>query len=198
MHPASPLARSSALGLLLGLAFCPCGEARAQAPQPTGEEVALEVKVCLASRDEGEVDAECQSVASHLQRLPVRFPTLRHQHSETVQVVVGQSADLALPDGVQLELRPVSIMDLMLNMQVVVEQADRQAPMTTGIRLIRGHSVILGGVRNAEGNLLIEVRQSLDAAPPLRMGPTVRQPSTAPPPRRVPQVRRVGNQRSSR
>ena len=197
MHPAAPVARGSALGLLLGLALTPWGDARAQAAEPPREEVAVAVKVCLALRDEGEVDAECQSVAGHLRQLPVRFRALRHQRSETVQVVMGQLTDVALPDGAQLELRPVLMMDRMLSMEVVVDQAGPQAPMTTGIRLTQGHSVIFGGVQNGGGNLLmIELRQALDDGP--RMSPTARQPATAPPPRRVPEVRRVGTRRSGR
>jgi len=180
------------LGVFRSLVFlslvCLAGPSRAwaQAPLPfEDDEVEFEVNVCLASKEEGGVDPECQSMQ---EQLPVRFGTLRLQQRANFALAFGEPHGLALPSGSQLLFRPISIVDRKLQMHVQMPGV-----VNTRVQLGSGRSIILAGVRHNLGNLIVELR------PTFIVPPTPQSPIAKDVPRarsRVPEVRRVGGQRS--
>ena len=146
--------------MLLSVAvFASGGQAVAQDDRTAaaGAPVAFEVNVCLASQPEGEVDPECRSMQS---QLPVRFGTLKLQQRRTVNSRFGEQGGIDLPTGSTVEIRPISIVESQLHMQL-----EMPGVMNTRLRLQSGRSVIVAGERHASGYLIIEVKPTFVPAP---------------------------------
>ncbi len=153
--------------------------------QQVGEQqVEFRVNVCLASKEEGRVDPECESMQK---QLPVRFGTLVLKQRQEFGLAFGERREVGLPSGAQLVFAPISIASDKLRMHVLM-----RGVVNTRVQLGSGRSMILAGVPYERGNLIVELRPTF-VTPPAPQSPMALQ--EAPPARRrtpLPEVRRVG------
>ena len=115
------------------------------------EKVALDVMVSQISQQPGSVDPRAERIDAKL-RGEFRYESLRVLQEERLELELNELASLELPNGHELQLRPLSISDRGVLVAVNVEgsvQTDMQIP--------NGHLVAIGAGRYQDGKLVISI-----------------------------------------
>jgi hypothetical protein len=172
--------------LALGAAFCllalgTAGLVQADCPTPASpDRIALSILIAHGSQGEidgqGGIDAECAALNG---RLPVAFSTLRAKAQRCFNLAFGESAEMALPSGGSVQFLPISIVDDMLHVQLLMPGV-----LNTRLRTATGRAVIVAAGKDEIGQLFIELTPSF--TPPLLLTPGQQ---------KVPKVRQAGDHR---
>ena len=121
------------------------------APAQDAERIAVDVMVSRISQQPCAVDPRAQRLDAKL-RGEFRYECLKVLKQERLSVALNELASFALPNGRDLQLRPLSISDRGVLMAVNVEgsvQSDMQIP--------NGHLVAIGAGRYEDGKLVISL-----------------------------------------
>lgn len=133
--------------LVTGLAWVVPVVAAAQG----AELIAVDVMVSQISQQSCAVDPRAQRLDAKL-RGEFRYECLKVLKQQRLNVALNELASVALPNGRDLQLRPLSISDRGVLMAVNVEgsvQSDMQIP--------NGHLVAIGAGRYEDGKLVISL-----------------------------------------
>ena len=133
--------------LVTGLAWVVPVVAAAQG----AELIAVDVMVSQISQQSCAVDPRAQRLDAKL-RGEFRYECLKVLKQQRLSVALNELASVALPNGRDLQLRPLSISDRGVLMAVNVEgsvQSDMQIP--------NGHLVAIGAGRYEDGKLVISL-----------------------------------------
>ena len=133
--------------LVTGLAWVVPVVAAAQG----AERIAVDVMVSQISQQSCAVDPRAQRLDAKL-RGEFRYECLKVLKQQRLSVALNELASVALPNGRDLQLRPLSISDRGVLMAVNVEgsvQSDMQIP--------NGHLVAIGAGRYEDGKLVISL-----------------------------------------
>ena len=115
------------------------------------ERIAVDVMVSRISQQPCAVDPRAQRLDAEL-RGEFRYECLKVLKQERLSVALNELASVALPNGRDLQLRPLSISDRGVLVAVNVEgsvQSDLQIP--------NGHLVAIGAGRYEDGKLVISL-----------------------------------------
>ena len=115
------------------------------------ERIAVDVMVSRISQQPCAVDPRAQRLDAEL-RGEFRYECLKVLQQERLSVALNELASFALPNGRDLQLRPLSISDRGVLVAVNVEgsvQSDMQIP--------NGHLVAIGAGRYEDGKLVISL-----------------------------------------
>jgi len=116
-----------------------------------GGQIRVDVMVCQISQAPGAIDPRASRLDAKL-RNEFRYESLRVVEQRRLSLALNQLASVALPNGHQLQLRPLSLSDRGVLMAVTVEgsvQSDMQIP--------NGHLVAIGAGRLDDGKLVISL-----------------------------------------
>jgi hypothetical protein len=133
--------------------FLACLVAAAAAAE-SGGPIAVEVMVSQISQEPGEIDPRARRLDAEL-RDEFRYESLHVLKKEKLSLALNQVGVVALPNGKELQLRPLSVSDRGVLMAVNVEgsvQSDMQIP--------NGHLVAIGAGRYQDGKLVISLEPS--------------------------------------
>ena len=121
--------------------------ARAQDAGP----IRVDVMVSQISQEPGSVDPRAKRLDAKLHN-EFRYESLRVLQQKSLSLALNEIGKLALPNGGDLMLRPLSLSDRGVLMAVTVEgvvQSDMQIP--------NGHLVAIGAGRFEDGKLVISL-----------------------------------------
>jgi len=133
--------------LVTGLAWVVPVVAAAQG----AERIAVDVMVSQISQQSCAVDPRAQRLDAKL-RGEFRYECLKVLKQQRLNIALNELASVALPNGRDLQLRPLSISDRGVLLAVNVEgsvQSDMQIP--------NGHLVAIGAGRYEDGKLVISL-----------------------------------------
>jgi hypothetical protein len=123
------------------------GVAAAQSAGP----VVIEVMVSQISQQPGSIDPRAKRLDAKL-RDEFRYESLQVLSQRKLTLKLNELATVALPDGNELQLRPLNISDHGVLVAVTVKgsvQSDLQIP--------NGHLVAIGAGRHGDGKLVISL-----------------------------------------
>lgn len=139
--------RAGIAALVAGLAWLAPVVAAAQDAGP----IAVDVMVCQISQQPGPVDSLAQRLHAKL-RNEFRYESLRVLKQQRLSLELNQLASFALPDGRQLQLRPLS-----LSKRGVLISVNVQGAVQTDMQIRNGHLVAIGAGRYEDGKLVISL-----------------------------------------
>jgi hypothetical protein len=119
-----------------------------------GDTVHFDVMVSRISNEPGTVDARASRLDATL-RDEFRYESLAVLQEKRITVAINDLASMKLPNGKELQLRPLSLSDRGVLVAVNVEgavQSDMQIP--------NGHLVAIGAGRFEAGKLVISIEAS--------------------------------------
>lgn len=159
---------SSAALALAALAFAGVapGDARAEetqislvppsnaAPDPRAEvprmpPITIRISVASANEAEGEVDPKASDIFEHL---PNRFHSIHMIEERTIEVWLGERAEVALPTGSTVSLLPVAVHNQQLHLQL-----DMPEVLNTSMRMSNSRALYVGGVGYGDGTLIFKL-----------------------------------------
>lgn len=123
----------------------------APATAEDGGPIAVEVMVSHISQQPGEIDSRAKRLDAEL-RDEFRYESLRVLKKQKLSLALNEVGKVALPNGSELQLRPLSLSDRGVLMAVNVTgsvQSDMQIP--------NGHLVAIGAGRFEDGKLVISL-----------------------------------------
>lgn len=132
-------------------AFLACLLAAAPAAAQGGGPIAVQVMVSHISQNPGEIDPRAHRLDAEL-RDEFRYESLRVLKQQQLSLALNEIGRVSLPNGSELQLRPLSLSDRGVLMAVTVKgsvQSDMQIP--------NGHLVAIGAGRHEDGKLVISL-----------------------------------------
>ena len=133
--------------LVVGLTWLVPAVAAAQGAKA----IAVDVMVCQISQQPGSVDPRAQRLDAKL-RNEFRYESLRVLQQQRLSLELNQLASLALPNGRQLQLRPLNLSE-----RGVLISVNVQGAVQTDLQIPSGHLVAIGAGRHEDGKLVISL-----------------------------------------
>jgi len=140
--------RSATMAALMAALLVLAGSGVARAADGPIE---IDVMVSEISKEPGAIDPRAKRLDAKL-RNDFRYESLKVLSQKKVRVALNELARVPLPDGNELQLRPLNISDRGVLVAVTVEgtvQSDLQIP--------NGHLVAIGAGRHGDGKLVISL-----------------------------------------
>lgn len=132
-------------------AILACLLAAAPALAQDGGPIAVEVMVSQISQSPGQIDPRARRLDAEL-RDEFRYESLRVLKQQKLSLALNEIGRVSLPNGSELQLRPLSLSERGVLMAVTVKgsvQSDMQIP--------NGHLVAIGAGRYEDGKLVISL-----------------------------------------
>jgi hypothetical protein len=136
---------------IAALAACLGWLAPAAALAQAARSIEVDVMVCRISQDPGPVDPRASRLDAQL-RGEFRYESLKVLQQKRLSLALNELGRLGLPNGSELQLRPLSLSDRGVLMAVAVQgsvQSDMQIP--------NGHLVAIGAGQLEGGKLVISL-----------------------------------------
>jgi hypothetical protein len=133
--------------LVAGLSWLLPGVGAAQGAAP----ITVEVMVCQISQQPGSVDPRAQRLDAKL-RGEFRYESLRVLKQQRLRLALNELASVELPNGRELQLRPLSVSDRGVLIAVNVQDS-----VQTDMQIQNGHLVAIGAGRFEDGKLVISL-----------------------------------------
>ncbi len=138
-----------AAALALGMLGSPVARADSELRAPR-RSVLVRTLVVHAEKKPGQVDWICEELKKKLKLM--NFGTLRVVQRRLFKLAFGEAGRLPLPEGREVRFLPISILHRQLHMQV-----EMPGLVNTRMRMKNGRGVILGGVEDGDGYLIVYV-----------------------------------------
>lgn len=111
--------------------------------------ITIRISVASANEAEGEVDPKASDIFEHL---PNRFRSIHMIEERTIQVWLGERAEVALPTGSTVSLLPVAVHNQQLHLQL-----DMPEVLNTSMRMSNSRALYVGGVGYGDGTLIFKL-----------------------------------------
>ena len=159
----APLAFAAAL-VLAG--FAP-HESQAQTALPP---ITIHVVVAVASEEAGTVDAAALDIS---EQLPAKYHSIRMIEERTIEVLFGEQAHVALPNGTEVRLIPVAVHGGQLHLQL-----EMPSVLNTSMRMANNRAFYVGGVPYGQGTLVFKLVPDFSAYVETPVGERAASPET--------------------
>jgi hypothetical protein len=140
----------------------------AEAPSPTVPVVhalppiLIKISIARASKAEGAVEPAAVDIYEHL---PAKYHSISLLETRTVAVLLGEQAEVQLPNGSEVRLRPIAVHGGQLHLQFEMPDV-----LNTSMRLANNRAFYVGGPRLDGGTLVFklvpEFGPYIDTSPP--------------------------------
>ncbi|MFI5315723.1 MAG: hypothetical protein ACHQ6T_08475 [Myxococcota bacterium] len=124
--------------------------------------ILIQISIARASKAEGTVEPAALDIYEHL---PAKYHSISLLETRTVAVLLGEQAEVSLPNGSEVRLRPIAVHGGQLHLQFEMPDV-----LNTSMRLANNRAFYVGGPRLDKGTLVFklvpEFAPYIDTSPP--------------------------------